>query len=344
MLFKNRRLSVRQMQTIIILWIFASSIVGVPSVAIQNAAGVAMGALIVVIEGTIVIFTEHRVKESELLYRIITIVAGVSTAIYSGINLRIMAGAVNLFLLQKTPMIILGIVFAVGCMYMAILGIQTVGRTGELLFVIVALNAIIAIILCLIKAERKLLSAVTFYIDKETVYYGVKHAFMFGGMQILYLLIPYTEGKDKVKKIYYTIIISISVVIFFTLIAIAKFGMNDMLSRVFPALNIMDTISLDFVFGDKQDAFMLRMWVFSTFIAVGMGIFFGGQAFTPRRSKSNIGIIPGFLICIDVSLTPKNTNSAIDMLYYLGLYSFIIFIIVFPLISLFIKEKRGDEI
>ena len=344
MLFKNRRLSVRQMQALIILWIFASSIVGVPSVAIQNAAGVAMGALIVVIEGTIVIFTEQKVKESELLYRIITILAGISTAIYAGINLRIMTGAVKLFLLQKTPMIILGIVFAVCCVYMAILGIQTVGRTGELLFVIVAVNAMIAIILCVIEAERKLLSAVTFYIDKETFYYGVKHTFMFGGMQILYLLIPYTEGKDKAKKICCAIIIAISVVAFFTLIAIAKFGMNDMLSRVFPALNIMDTTSLDFVFGDKQDAFMLRMWIFSTFIAVGMGIFFGGQAFTPRSSKSNVGVIPGFLICIGVSLIPQNINSAIDMLYYFGLYSFIIFIIVFPLIGLFVKDRKGDGI
>jgi len=223
--------------------------------------------------------------------------------------------------------------------YMAVLGVQTVGRAGEILFLVVAINAVITAVLCLLDAGEGLLSSAASQKGVNIIGSGIKCASMFGGAQALFVLLPYTDGENKVKKAVYAVLIAVAVVVLFTYTAVSKFGLADTAARMFPALNIMDTVSLEFIFGDKQDVFMLRLWIFAVFSAVGLGIFSLGEVFGGKRHS--IPMLLSGLAALAVSVAVENAENAVYMLYTAGKISLVLFGVILPLASLFFV--KGGE-
>lgn len=338
MLFTNGRISARQMQALIILWIFSSALIGMPSASVYNIYSVIIGALIVLAECIFICQAEKRLRNSAVLYRIIYILSGISMVVYAGINIRLLSEAIGLYILSNTPLWVISSVFALAALYVAVLGKQTLGRAGEIMFIIVAVNALITIFLCLSDAGEGLLRAAFSQSSENIILSGIKCSCMFGGVQALFFILPYTDGDDKNKKAAYAVIISELAVIVFTYISVSKFGLADTAVRMFPALNVMDTVNLQFIFGDKQDVFMLRMWIFAVFIAVGFGIYAFGRVISSTK-KSGIQSVLGALAALAISFIPVNTTDTIQMLYTTGEVSLIIFGVVVPLIGLIFGEK-----
>ena len=279
MVFTNGKISARQMQSLIILWIFSSALIGMPSAAVYNIYSVLIGAGIVLAECLLICYAEKRLNGNEKYHRLTAMLAGISMIIYAGINIKLLCGAVSIFLLPNTPAWIIALVFALAALYMAVLGSQAVGRSAELFLIIVGVNAVI---------------------------------------------------------------ISVVAVVFFTYTAVSKFGINDTAARVYPALNIMDTVSLPFIFGDKQDVFMLRMWMFAVFAAVGFGVFSCGRVFSRSKTAYPHTIISA-VIALAVSFIPQDINGAVQMLYTAGEISLIVFGVILPAISLTIGTKGGSR-
>ncbi len=338
MLFTNGRISVRQMQALIILWIFSSALIGMPQTAIYNIYSVLIGAVTVVGECILICRAESRINNS-VLQKISAGLAGISMAFYAGIDLRLVCGAVSLYLLPNTPSRIVAGVFALTAVYMAVLGVQTVGRAGELLFIVVVVNAAISAVLCLSDAGGGLLYSAFTEKDVNVIGGGIKCACMFGGAQALFVLLPFTDGENKAGKAVCAVIIAVAAVILFTYTAVSKFGLNDTAARMFPALNIMDTVSLEFIFGDKQDVFMLRMWIFAVFSAVGLGIFSLGAVFGSKRQT--ILVFLSGLAAFAVSVFIDNVESAVYWLFTAGKLSLVLFGIALPLAGLFFG--KGGE-
>ncbi|MCD8035941.1 MAG: spore germination protein [Clostridiales bacterium] len=337
MLFTNGRISARQMQALVILWIFSSALVGMPSAAVFNVYSVILGAVIVVAESWLICFVESKMKPA--VQKLSAWLAGISMIVYSGINLRLVCGAVSLYLLPNTPQWIVAAVFVLAAIYMAVLGIQTVGRAGELLFVIVAVNAVIAAILCFADASGGLLSSAFGGADENVIAGGIKCACMFGGVQALYVLLPYTDGENTAEKAVCAVVIAVAAAVLFTYTAVSKFGLADTAVRTYPALNIMDTVSFEYIFGDKQDVFMLRLWIFAAFGAVGLGIFSCGAVF---GGKGWYMVLSG-LTALAVFAFAENINGTLRLLYLAGGVSLVLFGIILPLIAIFLRmggEKK----
>ncbi len=342
MLFTNGRISVRQMQALIILWIFSSALIGMPSASVYNIYSVIIGAAIVLAECIFICIAEKRLRSSNVIYKAVYILSGISMIVYSGINIRLLSEAIGLYILSDTPMWIVSAVFVLAALYSALLGKQTLGSTSEIMFLIVAVNAAITTVLCMIDAGGGLLSAAFAQPSENIILNGIKCSCMFGGVQSLFFILPHTDGADRNKKAVYAVIIAEIAVIVFTYISVSKFGLTDTSLRMFPALNIMDTVNLQFIFGDKQDVFMLRMWIFAVFIAVSFGVYAFGNAISFEKNSS-IQTILGALAALAVSFVPVNTTETVQLLYTVGEASLIIFGIAVPLIS-FIFAGKGAEL
>ena len=342
MVFTNGKISARQMQSLIILWIFSSALIGMPSAAVYNIYSVLIGAGLVLAECLLICYAEKRLNGNEKYHRLTAMLAGISMIIYAGINIKLLCGAVSIFLLPNTPAWIIALVFALAALYMAVLGSQAVGRSAELFLIIVGVNAVISAVLCLSDAGEGLLTSAFSITNQNVLLNGLKCACMFGGAQALYVLLPYTDGEEKTKKAVYAVLISVVAVVFFTYTAVSKFGINDTAARVYPALNIMDTVSLPFIFGDKQDVFMLRMWMFAVFAAVGFGVFSCGRVFSRSKTAYPHTIISA-VIALAVSFIPQDINGAVQMLYTAGEISLIVFGVILPAISLTIGTKGGSR-
>ncbi|GFI60883.1 spore germination protein YndE [Clostridiales bacterium] len=340
MLFSNGKISARQMQSLIILWIFSSAFVSLPSVAVSNIYSVLIGAGIVIAECILICYAHEYMKGRQELYKIVAAASGISMIFYAALNIRLLCGAIAILLLPNTPAWIISAVLAATALYMAVLGPQTVGRAGELIFIIVAINAIVAFILCLSDTGSAIVNA-SYRGDGNIIVNGLRCACMFGGAQVLYVLLPYTDGNDKEKKSIYAVVIAIIASAAFTYVAITKFGLRDAALRAYPTLNIMDTVSLDSLFGDKQDVFMLRIWLFAVFSAVGLGIFACGASLSITE-KGRIEIIISALAAAVLSLIPWDTERSIQMLYNLGEISLLVFGLAIPFMSI-IGQGKGRK-
>ena len=65
MVFTNGKISARQMQSLIILWIFSSALIGMPSAAVYNIYSVLIGAGIVLAECLLICYAEKRLNGNE---------------------------------------------------------------------------------------------------------------------------------------------------------------------------------------------------------------------------------------------------------------------------------------
>ena len=332
MLFENERISARQMQAILILWIISTSLITLPYMAGSGIYSIVIGIGIVFFESIIIAVTEKRISGNNIIQKIAYILAAASVIFYSAMNIRFLCSAVNIYLLPNTPAWIIGAVITLTVVYMAVMGIQTVGRTGEILFVIVFLNALAALLLCVSDID---MSAV--YRGKNIFGNGIRCAIMTASPQVLFILLPLTDSKNKYRQAVSASVIAFAVVIVFVVLAVSKFGTVDTTMRAFPVLNITDTVNLEFVFGDKQHIIMLRMWLFAAFSAVGSGIYAFRSVFKGKRLSSLIGGIVAFIFAV----IPENAGEAVRYLWYAGEISLVIFGIILPLASLFIK---GEEI
>lgn len=336
----STKISVRQMQALMILWIFSVAMVGIPYV-VNDITSLLLGAVFAVIEYVLICYASKKLMNNKTLEKIAGGFAGISVLIYSGILIRIMCGAVNIFLLPETPVFAITLAIVFVAFYSAVLGLQSIGRAGEILFAVTAVITIMSFIFSAVDTSR---SAIDFFKDFEIfgddlISNAVKAMFMFGTPSMILVLLPHTCGMNREMSAVKACMISVAAVVIFVIIAIFKFGYTDINVRIFPTLNIMDTVNLPFVFGDKKDIFMIRMWLFAVFSAVCSGLFVCGRAFSPGKDTSKICLIICAGLVFAISFFLPNVLFSFGMLYRVGKVSAIVFGAVLPLISLFIKKK-----
>ena len=146
---------------------------------------------------------------------------------------------------------------------------------------------------------------------------------MFGGAQSLFILLPETEGENRSKKAICAVMMALAAVVAFTYTAVSKFGLGDTADRVFPALNIMDTVNLEAFLGDRQDVLMLRMWFFAVFAAVGFEILLFGKGLA-KDGGSALLICAG-AAAFALSLIFDGASSAVAGIYLTGGVSLAVF-------------------
>jgi len=342
----NTKISVRQMQSLIILWIFSVAVVGIPYV-VKDIMSLLLGAVFVVIEYVFICYASRKLMNNALIQKVFSILAGISILIYSGILIRLMCGAVNIFLLPETPVFAITITIVLVALYSSLLGIQTIGRTGEIIFFIVAVISVITVVFCAVDSGK---TAIDFlndfdFMTDNIINNALNIMIMFGTPSILLVLLPYTYGMKRELSAIKASIISVVAALIFVLIALFKFGYADIGKRIFPVLNIMDTVSLPFVFGDKKDIFMIRLWILAVFCAICIGLFVCGRAFSTGKAANKTWLIVCAIGVFTVSFILPNVILSFGLLYDVGKISAIVFGVIIPFICIFIKKKgsAGDE-
>lgn len=335
MLFDNNRISARQMQALLILWIVSTSFITLPYMLENGILSIVIGAIIVLIEYIIIIICMDKIVKTALLYKWAYIVSAIIMVFYAGMNIKFVCSLINIYLLPNTHSWIIEVVTAFLCLYMAVLGIQTIGRSGEILFVISAINAVIAFGLCVFDVLGNVeLSNLTFQ-NENLIKNSLKSSFMISPPWILFVLLPITDGENKTGKAIYSVIISVIVIIAFIALAMFKFGKADVVARTFPLINITDTVNLEFIFGDKQDVLMLRMWIFTVVAVIGLGIYAMGKAINKDKKRSmTFAAIAAFIIAV----IPQNSSEAVALVYKAGEIGFILFALII-ILSLFIEKE-----
>lgn len=337
------KISIRQMQSLLILWIFSVAVVGIPYV-IKDILSLLVGSVFVVIEYVLICYASKKLMNNAVMQKIFSIFAGISILIYSGLLIRIMCGAVNIFLLPETPVFAIILTIVMIALYSSVLGMQTIGRVGEIIFVIVTVIAIIAVLFCSVGSGKTAVEILNKfgYIGEDMLNNALKAMFMFGTPSILLVLLPYTYGRNREMSAIKASTIAVIAAVVFVLIATIKFGYADVRVRIFPVLNVMDTVRLPFVFGDKKDVYMIRMWILAVFSAICIGLFVSGRAFSTGKNASKIWLIICAACVFAVAFVLPDLTFSFGMLFEVGKVAAPIFGAIIPFICIFIKKKGSD--
>ena len=329
--FKNRKISVKQLQTIIALWTLAFSLSAVPYF-VKNIYSVIIGAVFSVLICIFTAFTAEKIQKNNntVLKTISKKLSSVNAFMYTVFLVRLVCSAVNIYLLPSAPVWVLALLFVIAAMYCVLLGIQTIGRSTEIIFIFVLVSMVTAVIFCTTDFAEGLKTKNIFDLNKS--YADMRALFLFGSPVILYNLISYTDGTKRessaVKAYAIGLIVSVLLIVFST----AEFGgFNE---KIFPVISLTSTVNMPHIFGDKENVLMLRIWFLSAFASTATGIYISSEII---RAERKYILVFSVLVIIAASFL-KNVSFVFNILYFVGIISVVFAGIIIPVLSLITKD------
>ena len=134
-----------------------------------------------------------------------------------------------------------------------------------------------------------------------------------------------------------------------TLLTIAVFGQYSVVNKLFPVLQMMDSLQMPGSFLDRQDIFMLWFWVASIFASVSAALFFSTILLERVQKNHKIParkwIFIIMIIVYAVAVLPQDIASTYDYMKVLKQYGGVFYILILPVLLLILDNlKRRKQI
>lgn len=362
----NNKISLRQLQALLILDIFGTSVITLPrktaEMVGQNGWLLVLGASVIVVLYSLVLnklcmqfphmtFVEFSQKiATKPIGIILSIGLGVKLILTVSLELRVFCEIIRQTMLFKTPIGVTAIAMLLVAAYIAVKGYECRGRAAEILLVIMFVPLIFVFALACFKMDfTNLLPAFTIT-GGQFVKGSILTAFSFHGIEFLLLIYPFVRNPRKVGKSVAGAVTVIGVLMLATtIITLARFGPEDVKVKLWPVLQMMDTIDIPGSFIERQDVVIMRFWVISTFAGVNAGLFLisliGSRLLGEDKKRRHFVLLAVPIIFI-IAMAPRNVAQTYTILEwcnrYLGIFYFIIVPLLLFLISR-IRFKGGTE-
>lgn len=362
----NNKISLRQLQILLILDIFGASVITLPRTAAQYGGQngwlvVLGGSLIVVLQVYLLSILAERYADktfvefsNELLSKpigiILSIGFGIKILIGTGLQLRICSEIIRQTMLFTTPLYALSLSMILVAVYLDLKGYEIRARTAEILIVIMIVPIFVVYILTGLNTDLTNLLPV-FQINERDFFRGAwATAVSFQGVEFLLLVFPFiNKPKKSVKASMQAVIFLGFLMIATTVLTTARFGSNDIKVKLWPVLQMMDTVDFPGAFIERQDVLIITFWVVSAFACINAGVFLNAFVFSKvfKREKSYRKYIwAGALIIFIISLVPKDI---VETYEWLNIYNKTLgtaYLFVIPIVLLVIshfKKIGGDK-
>jgi spore germination protein len=321
MLSANQKISLRQLQILIIVNALGTGLIVLPKRAAEYAAqdgwlvviglvllAMILGALIITAAGaaanagtsTEASFIEltKRVFPKPMAY-LFAMGLFVKLILNAGLEMRVFATIVRQMLLQNTPLAVISGVMLAVCAYSAAKGIETRARAAEVLLVLLAIIFIIFLTIAFLDVDFSNLRPVA-KTPPGRVLSGVAGlGYIFTGLECLLLITPYMKRNNNhqhqsrwVKNperrgVVMAIAVAGGFITLLTLLTIAKFGPHELPHQPWPVLRLMSMVTLPGSFVARQDALVMSFWIISVFALCNMFLYF--SALLARDIMKNRG-------------------------------------------------------
>lgn len=359
MFSSNERISIRQLQILLILTLFSSVSLILPrittEIADQNGWLLVIGATcLLILYGYIIttlgkMFPDKTIVEysSDIISRplgiLLSLALVIKLIIFVSFEIRLFGELVKQTLLNTTPIEIIMIVMMFTVVYLTRKGYEARARIGELIVFLALIPIIIVLLFALpeIKLDRL---APFFTLEYKDFFIGsLWISIMMTGVELLYIAIPYLRKPKYVTKAVVQSIIFVGVLsLIIDVITIGVFGPSETARQIWPVMTIMQVIELPGAFIARQDALMMSFWILTTFALINCYIFFISILLsrifrTQKANWLNLMVLP---IIYVISLIPNNVPQTFQMMRTMIKYTGIIFVLPVPLLLLAVAKIR----
>jgi spore germination protein len=359
----NNKISIRQLQVLLILEIFGMGVIILPRrvATFANQDGwivIILGTLLVLVYTFLItyvgkIFPNDSFKTycSKVLSKpvgiFLTLVFVIKILITTALELRFFGEVIGEVLLPKTPLFIISLTMLSLCGYAASKGFEARAKIAEILIVAMLVPLIIVFLSSIMGTDFTNLMPVM-----DTPLPNLLHgAFFIGvsftGLEFLLLVNPYSNNPKNVQKgAFVAIIITGFLMLLITILSIAKFGYYDLKLQSWPVIEMMDMVQMPGSFMERQGALIISFWIISIFAMVNAGLFFSCLLLKDvfcgvfkKVTHSNY-IIACIVIIFAISFLPRNINHIIKLMDLVFIMFTIFYFFFIPLLLIIIAKIR----
>jgi len=356
----NDKISIRQMQILMMIDIFGAGVIMLPrkaaeaagqdawlSIAAATAAAVCAAYLMTSV-GRLFPHDSFVKIASRLLSKPVGKLIGVlfigKLLFNCALELRLFGGILSQTLLPHTPFTVVSAVMIAVSAYAAAKGYEARARIAQILFPIIFIPVIFVLLLGLFDVDLTNLMPV-FATGPDKLAIGSVRAFTaFSGLELLLLITPFAVRPFSVRKgMIQAVMVSGAFMIFLTCVTVAKFGPFQTARLFWPIIEMMDLIDLPGSFVERQDAIIMSFWIISNFAIVNSCLFFSSILLRDviGRGRHGLYIIMCMVVIFAVSFVKLDigqADRAIDIVFYTFGVGFMI---VLPIILLAAAAVRG---
>jgi len=363
MLAANKKITIRQLQILILLSSMGTGIIVLPRRVAEYAgqdgwiitAGLSVVAVLLGLLICAAVSAAVKARPgagfieftSFLLSRPVAYACGVvlwlKLVISAGLELRVFLEITRAVMLPNTPFAAVSIVVLLVCAYAAIKGIETRARVAEVLFAVMVLPFIFLVVLAFIDTDFSNLQPVLSAQPRDLMQGVLRLGFIFTGLECLLLVSPFIRNREKMgRHVAGAIVLAGGIILLITILTIAKFG-RGVADQPWPVLRMMDMINIPGSFIERQEVLMFSFWIITAFAIGNTMLFFGGllvkDMFKLSGSGWHVGVLFTAVAVFAVSIFPwGDVYRVLDVMFAT---SGVFFLVVLPVLLLIAAKLRN---
>jgi spore germination protein KB len=332
----NKKISVRQFQSLVIVQSLGTALVLIPRFAFGSVVTIVFSGFMNVFYTFLIsrlggsgIFSTAE-KHGNLYARLIVLLFAVKISVETGIILSYFSDCTQKIILNEMNTEIISVFMILCALYGVYKGIEVIGRCGEMLLPFVLIPVIFIYAMGIKNCE---ISNIVF--DDFNLTNGLGLSFCFGGAQLALICGGYTRGgrRGSVSGVLLSVIITVAV----SIITIAFFGKKYFNSLDYGVLEMMYSAEKIGFFIHRQEALVMCFWIVSVFFSLMLNIFFICEFLKKGLNiKKSTAVITAFIAIYAVSFICKNEFALFTLEKYTGLF----FILLLPSILLLGDGKK----
>lgn len=262
------------------------------------------------------------------------------------IELRIFSEILHRTMLPKTPMFLLLFALLLLCLYTAQSGIETQGRTAEILAIPVFVPLLIFVVAAAFSVEKNYALPISLP-EGKTLWKSLSAAQpLFQAMTFLLFIPPFLKNhKKSTKKVWYVGLFTVILFTIMTFLCLAVYGEDSLSHKLFAPLQLLERVGLSGMFFARQDLFLLWFWMVSVFLFLSGSLFFGGvfcQKLTGRKKRKGSIFVFAILLAV-LALLPDTMEGACILRRTLSPWLGAVYLALFPLLFLLMYKKGGKK-
>lgn len=359
MIENKEKISIHQMQIIMILNIFGSSMLIFPKILLSASSSSFIYAmitgLILIIFTTFIILYSMSIYHYENFFVLLENVFGLIFAKIICVLLLIkvfvsLLYSINLFskmntsiLLPKTSPLLINIIFMFVCAYLCVKGQSVRSKANQLFFYLIAFFVLFFIMISVPQITTKNLPNML-DADMASTFSGSIITFLsFSSIIYFYFDYYYVENrKNIIKKSINSVVLAFLLFFIITVITVSTFTINGALSLDFPTFDAMSKVFILGTFITRNEALVITLWIFILFCFISSCLFYSTVLFRYIFSKDKTKLY--IFICSVITIILYSLN--IDI-YYINIINFslsILFMFFLPSILIFSKYVKTRKV
>ncbi len=353
MFSSNHKVSLRQLQVLLVLYVFGTGVITLPKVAaifanqdgwiavLVSTALAAVSAYLITAVVTKFCGDSFMNYCAKALTKPLGFLVGLlflgKLVVSVSLELSLFSEIINETMLDKTPPFITSAALLIVCAYTAQKGYETRARIAEVLILILFIPFLLVFLMSLIKLDYTNLMPVLSTPPKKILLGGANLVVAFSGLELFLFAGPFIRKNrvDSFRGEAFKVVIFIGgLLTLITAVAIAKFGPLDIKWQKWPVLKMMDLI--EFALIDRQTALIISFWIGSVFAIINASLFFSGLLLKDIIKKGSMKLYIWLLVPVILVLSVIIESAG--PFYFIFDY---FFMFVLPLAILFISTIRG---